>query len=706
MQAEATATTEPDPPARGRIPLAVWLGAAGLAAAVVIGIVLVLQFVSAARERDLRGWQLRLGIVAESRKAAVESWLGRQWGEMAALADNQSIRLYLTELALAGGDPRAVADGEGQAQYLENLLELSAAREGFTAPTLGPNVPANVGRIGLAGLALLGKDGKVVVASRGAPLGDPSLQRFAAETAKGGRGFRDLYLDAAGQPALAFLLPIFRVQAEHAPDQQVGWALGVKEVAGELYPLLRQPGAAEASAEALLVRREDSVIRYLSPLRGHAPLPLLLAENTPSLAAASALAAPGGFGLARDYRDREVLYTSRAVADTPWLLIYKVDRDEALAASDRRQSRRLVVLFLAILVVSATLVAAWRHGASRRAADAAARCRAVADRLEQQEALLRLVTDSQPNAISIVDERGHYRFANRRAGEEAGIAPGEMIGKSLAAVLGPEPAKRQERLNREALETAAAVSEVHRAGGKQTLRVIQSRHIPLPSGLRLPGGVLIVEEDITSAIAARERHERTLDQLVHSLVAVLDQRDPYAAHHSKRVAQLSRAIAEEMGLSPLQVETAQVAGTLLNIGKVLVPARILTKTADLSPEEVGRIRDSLDASVEFLEGIEFDGPVVETLRQAFEHWDGSGRPLGLAGEDILPMARVVAVANTFVAMVSPRAHRPALGVDEAADHLLEEAGGRFDRGVVAALVSYLDNKGGRAAWSDTAGRAR
>jgi len=114
----------------------------------------------------------------------------------------------------------------------------------------------------------------------------------------------------------------------------------------------------------------------------------------------------------------------------------------------------------------------------------------------------------------------------------------------------------------------------------------------------------------------------------------------------------------------------------------------------------------MQASAELLEGIEFDGPVVETLRQSQAHWDGSGVPPGLAGEDILVTARVVAVANAFVGMVSPRAHREALGIDRAVQTLLGEAGRAYERGVVAALVNYLDNRGGRAQWTDipSAGR--
>ena len=137
----------------------------------------------------------------------------------------------------------------------------------------------------------------------------------------------------------------------------------------------------------------------------------------------------------------------------------------------------------------------------------------------------------------------------------------------------------------------------------------------------------------------------------------------------------------------------------MNLGKILVPAELLTKRGRLSDEEIQQVRGSILASADLLEGIEFEGPVVETLRQLQERWDGIGKPRGLKGEEIIVTARIVAVANAFVAMVSPRAYRPGIGFDEAIEMLLSQVGTVFARGTVAALVNYLDNRKGREEWS-------
>jgi HD-GYP domain-containing protein (c-di-GMP phosphodiesterase class II) len=137
----------------------------------------------------------------------------------------------------------------------------------------------------------------------------------------------------------------------------------------------------------------------------------------------------------------------------------------------------------------------------------------------------------------------------------------------------------------------------------------------------------------------------------------------------------------------------------MNLGKILIPPELLTRPGRLSDDELRLVHESLDHAADFLSGIEFDGPVVETLRQLRERWDGAGAPQGLAGEAIVLSARIVAVANAFVAMVSPRAFRAGLGFDAASERLLAECGHAFDRRVVTALLNRLDNRGGRAEWA-------
>ncbi len=696
----ATPTSLRKPPRRTELTFGIVV--IGLAIAAVIGVGLVNRFLNAEGARDLRAWQVRLGIVADSRLAAVDGWIEQQFTNLTALAQNASLQIYMTEISLAGGDKTKATEAAAQAGYLRNLLVVAAARGGFGGRPTGPDVNANVKRVGVAGLALVDTGGKMVVATPDMPPLEGVLHDFVATAPRGQRAATSLYLGPAGNPSMAFAAPIFAVQSEGAASQQIGTVLGVKEIESELYPLLRQPGAVEKTAETILVQSNGTVVEYLSPLMdGTPPLSRKLAADTPKLAEAFAIANPGGFAANRfDYRDKKVLVTSRALTLVPWTLIHKVDQDEALADSDARRNWLKTVLLLAIALVAAAILAVWWQGSSRRAREAADKFEALATRFENQSRFLQLVTDSQPNSIFIIEESGKLRFANRTAAERAGAPAADLIGKNLGAVFGPDEAKRYLRYSRRAVETNAPVAAVDRVEIGDETRVLQAEHIPLAKTETEPAGILVVERDITAAVTERERRERTLHQLVKTLVAVVDRRDPFAAHHSVRVAMVARAIAEEMGLDPITIETAEIVGNLMNLGKILVPEGVLTKVGQLSEDEMRRVRDSLQTTADLLAGIEFDGPVVEALRQLQEHWDGTGKPRGLKGEAIVLPARIVSVSNAFVAMVSPRAYRPGIGFDQASETLMSQVNKVFDRRVMAALANYLDNRGGRERWAD------
>ena len=242
----------------------VLLAGAGLAAITIIGVILVFMFVSDQRERDLQSWQTRMGIVADSRFAAINGWLEAQFGEMRGLAENASLQLYLTELSLFSGDESQVMDEPAQRTYLRNLLVSTANRGGFTAPTLGPEINANVERIGVAGIAIVDNDAKIIVASLGMPTIEGDLATIVLES-RGKRALYDLHIGAGGRPAMGFLSPIFALQSDGSPSSQIGMVVGIKEVDEELYPLLVQPGAVSSSAETVILRATEASIEYLSP---------------------------------------------------------------------------------------------------------------------------------------------------------------------------------------------------------------------------------------------------------------------------------------------------------------------------------------------------------------------------------------------------------------------------------------------------------
>ncbi len=153
-----------------------------------------------------------------------------------------------------------------------------------------------------------------------------------------------------------------------------------------------------------------------------------------------------------------------------------------------------------------------------------------------------------------------------------------------------------------------------------------------------------------------------------------------------------------MGLDEGGCKTVDIAGSLMNLGKIFISSELLIKTEDLTPEERATVSNAYLVTIDLLQNVTFEGPVVETIRQLGETWDGSG-PLGLKEEEILITARTLSVANAFVGMVTPRAYRGGMPFQKAADILISETGTKLDRKAVTALVNFLENRGGNRRWA-------
>ena len=670
--------------------------AAALAVAAVVGIALAVGFVSREKARDVLNWQIRLGIVADSRALDVGRWVDARFAVLRDLAQNASLQLYMTNLSLG---TRAAKDTEAvEGEYLRNLLNTTAMREGFLAQGQA-QVDANVSPTGDSGLALLDERRRPLAATQGMPNLPQEMQDAIRRASEGHPGLMDIVIGANGRPVIGFAVPVYAVQGDPGVSPAVGFVVGLRVVGEDLFTRLKQPGDTAADAETVLVRTAGGQVEYISPLAdGTGPLKRRLAMDTPGLASAFVVAHPGGFDQLRDYRGREVLVTGRAVADTPWFVVRKVDRAAALAETDSRLGTMLTVIMTLIVAVLAGAIALWRHGSSVRLSQMAIRHKVTSDLFEGLLQFLRTVTDSQPSQVVCCSADEVITFANRPFATANGIGVTAVKGKKLADVMGPVRAKPIVEVNRRVLATGQKESHVHRFEEDDEVAVITTEHVQIPATARQPAGVLTVISDVTELNRARDRSESRLNQLVAALVGVVDRRDPYSANQSARSAEVAGCVAEEMGLEAQTVSTVRFAAQLMGLGKIVVPKEVLTKTGALTDEERAMLAHSYAVSAEIVDGVAFDGPVAETIRQINERWDGTG-PAHLAGDAILLPARIVAVANTFVAMVSPRAYREAMTFENACRILADQTGTAFDRRPVSALVNIIDNRGGPERWA-------
>jgi PAS domain S-box-containing protein len=189
-----------------------------------------------------------------------------------------------------------------------------------------------------------------------------------------------------------------------------------------------------------------------------------------------------------------------------------------------------------------------------------------------------------------------------------------------------------------------------------------------------------------------EKVKSALESSIDVAAKMVEMRDPYTAGHQQKVAQLSVAIATEMHLSDEQVAYLGLAAKVHDIGKIHVPAEILSKTGRLTNLEFQMMMTHAQGGYDVLNGVDFPWPLAQIILQHHERMDGSGYPNGLKGDQILLEARIIAVADTVEAMSGHRPYRPSLGMKEALEEIKENKGKLFDTRVVEACIDLVEKK--------------
>lgn len=181
-----------------------------------------------------------------------------------------------------------------------------------------------------------------------------------------------------------------------------------------------------------------------------------------------------------------------------------------------------------------------------------------------------------------------------------------------------------------------------------------------------------------------DKLKRALDGIIQAMTRTVEARDPYTAGHQRRVAELAVAIAKEMKLTTRQIEGILMAGMIHDLGKISVPAELLSKPSRLTDIEFALIKQHSRSGFDIVADIEFPWAIAKMVLQHHEKINGSGYPQGLTGDDILIEARILCVADVVEAMASHRPYRPALGIDNALAEISKNRGILYDSGVVDA----------------------
>jgi HD-GYP domain-containing protein (c-di-GMP phosphodiesterase class II) len=205
-------------------------------------------------------------------------------------------------------------------------------------------------------------------------------------------------------------------------------------------------------------------------------------------------------------------------------------------------------------------------------------------------------------------------------------------------------------------------------------------------------GIAALRSGVAREAAVRQLHE-SLEDTVGAIASTVEIRDPYTAGHQRRVAKLGAQIAKAMGLPDDQARGIYLAGLIHDVGKINVPAEILSKPGKLTSLEMQLIQTHVQAGYDIIKGVEFPWPIAEAVRQHHERLDGSGYPRGLAADAIIVEARILAVADVTEAIMAHRPYRPAIGLDAALAEIESGKGRLYDAAAVEACVDLFRNKG-------------
>lgn len=481
------------------------LGILALVILVLAGSALIYGYLERVRERDLQQWEIRLALIADSRVESLRRQLDADLAGLRELANNASLQLYLSQLALEATDTGAEP---AQLSYLRNLILAAAQREHLLDE--GTGIQANVPHKAHQGLALVDRNGRLVTATPHMPaLGEPHRRALDRALETGAPALIELHRDASGETVLGYAVPVSSLQAI-AQDGPGGALVAVWRADRDLYPLLRSGALQTDEDETLLVRRDGDQVRYLSPLADHSPpLQHSLPVDSPGMAASLALLQPGHFSRATDYRGRPVLMISRPVPGTPWTLIQQTGLDSALA--DARQHRRFLLTSFSLLLffIAAALVAAWRHGSSVRARQTAAELLSKTRRLDAQTQLLHGITDHIDAFTALLDDRHELVFANTPLARATDIPVTEMRGRSLASVIGTDAARRLlSHLDEESGHRPHSLTLDLEIGGREGR--YHCTFVPLQPQRHGPATRLLVLHDVTELERAQQRHSELM----------------------------------------------------------------------------------------------------------------------------------------------------------------------------------------------------
>ncbi len=316
-------------------------------------------------------------------------------------------------------------------------------------------------------------------------------------------------------------------------------------------------------------------------------------------------------------------------------------------------------------------------------------------KIRQSEEQFRALGENAPDIIYTLDADGAFSYINPAWEKILGYKKEETIGRYFIDFVRKKDVRRciryfkRVRSDKETIKGFTGVL-ITRDGDERLFNISCSPN--LDSAGEVSGAIGTIK-DITDLEKSVEVLKTALQSTIDAMAVIVESKDPYTSGHQKRVMDIAVAIAEEMNLEEDKISGIRMAAMIHDIGKINIPAEILSKPGKLTDIEFSMIKTHPEAGYNILKNIEFMYPVAQIVRQHHEKMDGSGYPGGLSGNDILMESRVMAVADIVEAMATNRPYRPSLGIAEALKEIRQDRDTLYDPKVVDACLKLFEEKG-------------
>ncbi len=320
------------------------------------------------------------------------------------------------------------------------------------------------------------------------------------------------------------------------------------------------------------------------------------------------------------------------------------------------------------------------------------------DAHRESEAKYRAIMRDAGDAILLADPQGAILEANRKAETLFSYSTEELEALDLFRLYPHSEVPRIKAALKTVMESGTAkLNDIPalRKNGDHVWADITMSVVEYEERMIVQSVVHDITDRMEADTAIKEGYaklQQTLDSAILALSKAIEIRDPYTAGHQYRVAALAHVIAQRLGFDERRLEGMKVMGFLHDIGKIVVPAEILTKPSKLHEYEFNHIKMHCQAGYDILKEIEFPWPVSTVVLQHHERLDGSGYPFGIGSDKIIIEARIIAVADVIEAISSHRPYRPALGIEKALEEVTGRKGTLYDADVVEATIAALKDK--------------